>query len=96
MILRNKLHETCKHSKRTGADAYGDAIFADATEISCRREDTRRLVLDQHGREVVSTARYFVRDKVEPGDTLDNRIVLSVTALTGMFGSTEGFEVSCS
>jgi len=96
MILRNKLHETCKHSRRTGADVYGDAIFAETTEIACRREDTRRLVLDQNGREVVSTARYFVRNRVEPGDTLDNRIVLSVTALTGLFGNAEGFEVSCS
>ena len=84
------------HSRRAGADSYGDSIFSDAAEIPCRREDTVRLVLDKHGREVTSTARYFVRDNVSPGDMLDGRVVLSVTALTGMFGNAEGFEVSCS
>jgi len=96
MILRNKLHETCLHKKRIDTDAYGDAIFTDVTEIPCRREDTRRLVLDRHGREVVSTVKYFMRDKVELGDMLDARVVISVTALTGLFGNLEGFEVSCS
>jgi len=95
MILRNKLHQSCVHKRRLTADFYGDPVFDEGTDTICRREDTQRLVLDQRGREVMSSARFFLAGSVEPGDTLDGRIVLSVTALTGMFGRVEGFEASC-
>ena len=95
MILANKLNNTCIHKQRLSADSYGDSLFADGQERRCRREDIRRLVLDHHGREVMSSAKFFLTEQVTPGDTLDGRVVLSVAALTGMFGNTEGFEVSC-
>ena len=95
MIFANKLNNTCVHKKRLDADFYGDPLFAAGEERRCRREDVRRLVLDQNGREVVSSARFFLTEQVDPGDTLDGRVVLSVAALTGMFGKTEGFEANC-
>ena len=95
MIFANKLNNTCVHKKRLDADSYGDPLFAVGEERRCRREDVRRLVLDQHGREAVSSARFFLTEQVDPGDTLDGRVVLSVAALTGMFGKPEGFEANC-
>ncbi|MCL2853516.1 MAG: hypothetical protein FWE20_10905 [Defluviitaleaceae bacterium] len=95
MIFANKLNSTCVHRKRLGADAYGDSAFAEGAVIRCRREDVNRLVLDQNSREAVSSARFFLADKAEPGDTLDGKIVISVSALTGMFGKAEGFEANC-
>ena len=95
MILRNKLNQVCEFRARVDADAYGDSVFAEGVGIVCRREDVQRLVFDRNGREVMSSARYFLERRVEPGDMLDGRIVINVVALTGMFGTEEGFEASC-
>jgi len=89
------MHQTCVHKRRVEADYYGDSVFDEGVEIVCRREDGRRLVLDGNGREVMCGARYFLVDVVEPGDMLDGRVVVSVVKLVGVFGSVEGFDVSC-
>jgi len=78
-----------------GADAYGGSVFEPPRKLRCRREDVRRMVLDGNGREVVSSSRYFLTEAVAPGDTLDGLTVLSVAAVTSMFGRIEGYEASC-
>lgn len=51
---------------KTGDGAYGP-VHATAREVRrCRVEDKRTLVRDEHGQEVVSTSRVFLRPDAGP------------------------------
>lgn len=67
MIL-GKLNQTATWKQKTGQDAYSQPTFAADRTINVRWENKRRLVRNSKGQEVVSEARVFCIEAINPDD----------------------------
>jgi hypothetical protein len=68
-MIRNYLNQTATWKRVIGQNMYGEPE-TEEKEIKVRWEGKRRLVRDNEGREVVSEARVFCVEPVQPGDLL--------------------------
>lgn len=69
--MREYLNQKAVWRKVIGRDAFTQPVFADPISIQVRWEGKRRLVRDTRGQEVVSEARVFCLEAVQPGDKLE-------------------------
>lgn len=68
MNISRKLRQTATYWAPTGGyDAYGNVVFAAPVAVACRWEDRLELIMDSHGKQVVSSARVFLSVAVEVG-----------------------------
>ncbi|MCL5291281.1 MAG: hypothetical protein M1548_01960, partial [Actinobacteria bacterium] len=56
--------QTAAWKKKTGQDEFGKPTFAAATNIKVRWEPRQRIVANQAGKQVVSTAEIFCLEAI--------------------------------
>lgn len=95
-IISGYLTQTAKWRKMVSQDGYPPQP-GPPTEIKCRWEDRRRLVRNAQGQEVVSEARAWCRERIEPGDVLEfggrSWSVLTVGMVPSLDGKGTFYEV---
>jgi hypothetical protein len=69
-MIKDYLNQIATWKRVVGKNMYGEPDF-DTKEIKVRWEGKRKLVRNNEGREVVSEARVFCTDPVQPGDLLE-------------------------
>ena len=97
-MIKDYLNQTAIWHYTTGQmNEYGEPTFSSKT-ISVRWEGKRRLVRDNQGREVVSEARVFCTESVQPGDELEyggrKWPVIAVSTMAGLDGKESHREVA--
>ena len=96
-MIKDYLNQTATWHYVTGQNEYGEPSTSSKT-IKVRWEGKRRLVRNNEGREVVSEARVFCVDPVNPGDFLEYKDirwpVISVSVAAGLDGSEQFREVA--
>jgi len=97
-MIKDYLNQTATWHYTTGQmNEYGEPVTKQKT-IKVRWEGKRRLVRDNEGREVVSEARVFCTDPVQPGDLLEYAgrewPVIAVSTVPGLDGSENHREVA--
>lgn len=89
-MIDGSLNQTAVWKRVTGKNEYGEPITVDA-DIKVRWEGKRRLVRNKKGEEVVSEARVFCRENVQPGDLLKyggrEWPVISISETPGLDGT---------
>lgn len=70
-MIKRYLNQTATWKRVTGLNEYGEPITTNQA-IKVRWEGKRRLVRDKQGQEVVSEARVFCLEAVQPGDVLND------------------------
>ena len=85
------LNQTAKWKKMTSSDGYPPQP-GPPTSIKVRWEAKRRLVRNAQGQEVVSEARVFCLESIQPGDVLEygdrDWPVIAVSEAVGLDGKT--------
>jgi hypothetical protein len=88
-MIEGYLNQRAVWKRKTGQNEYGEPVTSSKI-IKVRWEGKRRLVRDNEGREVVSEARVFCIEPVNPGDKLeyDGREwpVIAVSIVPGLDG----------
>ncbi len=96
-MIKGYLNQTATWHYVTGKNSYGEPTF-DSKAIKVRWEGKRRLVRDVSGQEVVSEARVFCTDAVQPGDKLEYGgkawPVIAVSMMPGLCGVENHREVA--
>ena len=97
-MINDYLNQTATWHYVTGLNEYSEPILADPVTIKVRWEGKRRLVRDNEGREVVSEARVFCVEPVQPGDLLKYADrewpVIAVSIVPGLDGKEAHREVA--
>lgn len=97
-MIDSYLNQTSTWYQATGQNEYGEPTFADPVMINVRWEGKRRLVRDNQGREVVSEARVFCIQAVQPGDKLKyggrEWPVIAASSVPGLDGGESHREVA--
>lgn len=78
--------------RQVAIDGYGKTLF-ETSEIWTRKEEHKKLLVDEKGEQLVSKTRYFCEEAVQVGDLLDGECVREVRAMVNRRGVTVGFEV---
>ena len=96
-MIEGYLNQRAVWKRVVGQNMYGEPSTSSKT-ISVRWEGKRRLVRDNEGREVVSEARVFCTDAVQPGDELEyggrSWPVIAVSTVPGLDGAENHREVA--
>lgn len=96
-MIIDYLNQTITWKRVIGHNMYGEPEVEEK-EIQVRWEGKRRLVRDKEGQEVVSEARVFCLDPVQPGDFLvyDGREwpIIAVSTVPGLDGTEQFREVA--
>lgn len=96
-MIRDYLNQTAIWKRVVGQNMYGEPE-TEEKEIRVRWEGKRRLVRDNEGQEVVSEARVFCTDPVQPGDFLEYAgkewPVIAVSTVPGLDGKESHREVA--
>ena len=96
-MIKDYLNQTITWKRVIGRNMYGEPE-TEEKEIKVRWEGKRRLVRDNEGREVVSEARVFCVEPVQPGDLLEYASrewpVIAVSEATGLDGRIHFREVA--
>jgi len=97
-MIEGMLNQAATWKRKTGQDEYGEPDTVD-TDIRVRWEGKRRMVRNQQGQEVVSEARVYCKEAVQPGDimTFGDREwpVIAVSETPDMGGQVLYREVAC-
>lgn len=97
-MIEQYLNQTAIWKRVTGLNEYGEPITISQV-IKVRWEGKRRLVRDKQGQEVVSEARVFCLEAVQPGDILEyggkEWSVIAVTEIPDLDGQVIYREVAC-
>lgn len=97
-MIEQYLNQTATWKQATGLNEYGEPIITSQT-IKVRWEGKRRLVRDKQGQEVVSEARVFCLEPVQPGDILmyngKEWPVIAVSEIPDLDGNIIYREVAC-
>ena len=96
-MIKQYLNQTAVWGRTTSLNEYGEPVTTNQT-IKVRWEGKRRLVRDKQGQEVVSEARVFCLEAVQPGDILayDGKdwLVIAVSKIPDIDGNTAYWEVA--
>ncbi len=96
-MIKDYLNQTITWKRVIGRNMYGEPE-TEEKEIKVRWEGKRRLVRDNEGREVVSEARVFCIEPVQPGDLLEYAgrewPVIAVSTIPGLDGKEAHREVA--
>ena len=96
-MIEGYLNQRAVWKRKTGSNEYGEPVTKQKT-IKVRWEGKRRLVRDNDGREVVSEARVFCIEAVQPGDELEyggrRWPVITVSLIPGLDGEESHREVA--
>ncbi len=96
-MIEGYLNQRAVWKRKTGSNEYGEPVTKQKT-INVRWEGKRRLVRDNEGREVVSEARVFCVEPVQPGDILEHGgrewPVIAVSTVPGLDGKESHREVA--
>lgn len=91
------LNQTATWKRVIGYNGYGEPVFEEIA-IKVRWEGKRRLVRNKQGQEVVSEARVFCIEDVQPGDMLEyggkEWPVITVSEMPGLNGKVQFREVA--
>lgn len=97
-MISDYLNQTATWKRVTGLNEYGEPITTCQT-IRVRWEGKRRLVRDKQGQEVVSEARFFCLDPVQPGDLIEfggkEWTVITVYEVPDLDGNIIYLEAAC-
>ncbi|MFP4046757.1 MAG: hypothetical protein ACLFT4_03240 [Bacteroidales bacterium] len=63
-------NDTAVYWENLGPDGYGGILYGSPEEIDCRWVESKELVLDENGREVVSNANVLVKKDLTEGGFL--------------------------
>ncbi len=96
-MITDYLNQSATLKRLTGYNEFAEPITA-SQAIKVRWEGKRRLVRDKQGQEVVSEARVFCLEAVQPGDVLEyggkDWPVIAVSEIPGLEGNTAYREVA--
>ncbi|SMB97782.1 hypothetical protein SAMN00808754_1943 [Thermanaeromonas toyohensis ToBE] len=97
-MIADYLNQTATWKRTVGLNEYGEPITTSQT-IKVRWEGKRRLVRDRQGQEVVSEARFFCLEEVQPGDIVEyggrEWPIIAVTEIPDLDGNIIYREVAC-
>lgn len=97
-MIADYLNQTATWKKVTGYNEFAEPITTSQT-IKVRWEGKRRLVRDKQGQEVISEARFFCLEEVQPGDIVEyggkGWTVIAVTEIPDLDGQVIYREVAC-
>lgn len=97
-VISAYLNQIAQWKKMIGGEDGYPPQPGPPTEIKVRWEDRRRLVRNSQGVEVVSEARVFCAEDIQPGDVLNYRgrdwPVIAVSAVPTIDGKTTFHEVA--
>jgi|WetSurMetagenome_2_1015567.scaffolds.fasta_scaffold549860_2 hypothetical protein len=80
--MRVKRNQKCVYWAITGINGYGEPIFGDPVELSCRWENKTELIIDKEGREVGSTSVVYPSSMVSLGGYLYLGLLEDLDSLT--------------
>lgn len=96
-MIRGYLNQTAQWKQMVSSDGYPPQPGS-GTAIKVRWEAKRRLVRNPQGQEVVSEARVFCLETVQPGDVLEyggrDWPVIAVSETPGLDGTVQFREVA--
>jgi hypothetical protein len=97
-VIRGYLNQNARWKKLISKDGYPPQPEEPGTEIKVRWEAKRRLVRNAQGQEVVSEARVFCLESIQPGDVLEyggrDWPVIAVSETPGLDGKAMFREVA--
>ena len=97
-MIKNYLNQVAIWKRVTKYNMYGEPEEIEEKEIKVRWEGKRRLVKNNEGREVISEARVFCVDPVQPEDLLAyggrEWRVITVSVVPGLDGTEQFREVA--
>lgn len=96
-MISRYLNQTATWKRNIGNNGY-QSVFADPINIRVRWENRRRIVRNKQGEEVISEARVFCVEPIQPGDLLqyDGKEwpVIAVSETPGLDGRVHYREVA--
>lgn len=96
-MIEGYLNQRAVWKRKTGSNEYGEPVTKQKT-IKVRWEGKRRLVRDSQGREVISEARFFCFEKVNPDDIAEYNghewKVIAVSEIVDLDGNISHYEVA--
>lgn len=97
-MISDYLNQSATLKKVTGYNEFAEPITTSQT-IKVRWESKRRLVRDKQGQEVISEARFFCLEDVQPGDVIEyggkEWTVITVSEVPDLDGNIVYREVAC-
>ena len=97
-MINKYLNQIALWYKAIGINDYGESTYDTPVSIRVRWEGKRRLVRNNEGREVVSEAKVFCKEDINPGDLLEYAgvrwPVINILVLPNFDGSESHKEVS--
>ncbi len=92
------LNQTAKLYSNSGWDAYGNPKPDSVKDIKVRWQESRRLILDKEGREIISEIKVFTLANVKVDDVLEfdgkKHIVLASSKKFTLQGEVSHLEVA--
>lgn len=85
-------NQTLEHKAVTGINEYNEPTYS-TSNIKGRKEPGNKLIRNNEGEEVVSSALVLTETEVSVGDKIDGRLVLKVDEAAGLDGTIEFYEV---
>jgi hypothetical protein len=100
-MIEDYLNQVMTHRRRTAISFNGDKTFEATPNVPCRWEQSRRLVRNDQGEEVLSEATVLTQATVQAGDELIDPAgrtwpVLTVSTMPDLDGNTMFLEVALS
>lgn len=86
-------NQTLSWQHVSSVDEYNEPTYT-TTSIAGRMETGNKLVRDQYGQEVVSTATVYTESAVDNGDLIEGKIVIQVNKMIGFDGNVKFYEVN--
>lgn len=97
-MIADYLNQTATWKRVVGYSPSTDPIYEEK-QIRVRWEGKRRLVRNKQGQEVVSEARFFCLEEVQPGDVIEygskEWSVIAVSEVPDLDGNVIYREVAC-
>ena len=87
------LNQTAKWGRRTGLNGHGEPVYSEST-VKCRIERDSRMSESVSGEKAQWGTMVYLKEPVEPGDTLMGLKVKSVEVMADIGGGEAGRAVT--
>lgn len=90
-MLSAYLNQTAVFKACTGTDDRGQPVYGLPSVIKCRKQAKVQNVLTETGQSIRTQHVYYTKSQVSEGDLLDGKVIMGVSAWTGLNGEILGY-----
>ena len=91
-VVSTYLNQTAEYAPQIGTDDRGAPLYGEAQQVACRRRCKARRTITSEGETLSEVTEYLLTQRVNTGDTLDGRQVLTVDDWAGFYGNIIGYK----